>query len=383
MTSNAGATTPPAGAAGPAPRPATERAGPSASGPNAGTPEGRNEGGGNEQPGEGGDKKTDDGGEEGEKPSPLDPVFDFINPARAQRRLDGWFGRDPDAPSTKPAVPELGEPVFFDLSRPLGASRYSNELNYLYNVNSRNAPALQVLEYEYAFADWRSAELDLSYYNGNLQILTPFYQRTLGVGPRGNWAHGYQLSADVYTRSGNVGGSTVYVFGWKPERDSRFSTLTFLGANRALIGDFTPGGGSGLGSASGGMGSPGTTPGLRRYMAWRPTLNADFFYRVGEKVTLGLENDLFFGSGRAGEYLVLPFVTIETGEHAFFQFGTGYYHFEGGDQFSFFAHINIVNPSTKRKGPLPADDEGDRPGEGGDSRTGRLRRRLGRWVGAG
>lgn len=293
--------------------------------------------------------------EEEERAGLLDRIFEPIDPANFHRALDRGLGLDFGVRSERPEAPEIGEPVFFDVTRPLGDLKYGNELNYLYNSSTRRAPALQVIELEYNFADWRAAEFDLSYFDGNLQILTPFYQRTLGVGRRGNWVHGYQLSPDIYVRSGFVGGSAVYIFGWKPEAESRFSTLIFLGANRALINGFNP--------TPSGTAVPRLDPrhagggDERVFGAWRPVLNIDFFYDLGKKLTVGIENDLFFQAGRASEYLSFPFVTYKPGKHVFIQAGGGYYHFESQDQFTFLLHVNLVNPSTRR--PRARRVEGD------------------------
>jgi len=291
-------------------------------------------------------------GNEAEGDGPLDPIFDLIDPARLQREVDrvlgprfGWNRPKKE----RPEVPELGEPVFFDLTRPLGAKKYSNEINYLLNPSTKNAPTLQVIEYEYAFADWNSAELDLSYFNGSLEVLTPFYQRTLGVGQGGRSVRGLQVSPDLYLRSGFVGGSAVYAYGWKPGKESRFSLLSFLGANRILVGGFqfpNPNQ-SRFGSISPPEASIGAPSGDRVYGSWRPTFNLDLFYKLTEKLSLGIENDLFFGSGRSGEYFSFPFLTWEAGQHAFFQVGGGYYHFESRDQFTFLLHLNFVNPSVR------------------------------------
>ncbi len=304
--------------------------------------------------------------QEKEKDGPLDPFFDLIDPARFQRIIDRVFAGETDSrrpERERPEVPEIGEPVFFDLTRPLGARRYSNEFNYLLNPSTANAPTLQVLEYEYTFADWNSAELDLAYFNGNLEILTPFYQRTLGVGRAGRSVRGIQVSPDIYLRSGFVGGSAVYQYGWKPSKESRFSTLTFLGANRVLIGGFQFPASGAAARSSPLLATPAptrTSPDDRVYGAWRPTFNLDLFYKLTESVSLGIENDLFFQSGRASEYFSFPFVTWEAGQHAFFQVGGGYYHFESRDQFTFLLHLNFVNPSVK---------QGDEASGGTDEKT--------------
>ena len=262
-----------------------------------------------------------------------------------QRRFDELFGLDHGDVSNRPSVPEFTEPVFFDLARPLGAAKYSNEINYLYNSSSLNAPGLQIIEYEYALTDWRAAELDLSYFNGDLQILTPFYQRTLGVGSKRNWAHGFQLSLDVYLRSGFIGGSPVYLFAWKPEEESRFCSTFFVGANRALIGGFNPAR-FGMPGSIARTGSGSETD--RTFGSWRPLFNADFGYTLTERWAIAIENDFFFQTGVAAEHLSFPYVTYKPNENLFIQVGGGYYHFESRDQFTFFVHVNLVNPSGRR-----------------------------------
>lgn len=287
-----------------------------------------------------------------EEDGPLDPFFDLIDPAKFQRGLDkalaGRFERRRPRPE-RPEVPEIGEPVFFDLTRPLGAKRYSNEINYLFNSSTATAPTLQVIEYEYTFADWNSVELDLSFYDQILEVLTPFYQRTLGVGCGGRSVHGVQISTDIYRRSGFIGGTAVYNFGWKPSEESRFSLLSFIGANRQLIGGFfnptSPR--AGLGSMATSLATNRTATPDPIFGAWRPTFNIDLFYQLTETLTLGIENDLFFQTGRSSEYLSFPFLTWEAGQHSFFQAGGGYYHFEGRDQYTFLLHLNFVNPAVK------------------------------------
>jgi hypothetical protein len=312
--------------------------------------------------------RADQGGDADERPGRLDPLFRAVDPSRLQRLFDRTFDLDPGDRSRRPRAPEIGEPVFFDVTRPLGDLKYSNELNYLYNSSTGNAPALQAIEYEYTFGDWRAAEIDFLYYNGNLEVLTPFYQRTLGVGRRRNWVHGYQISPDLYLRSGFIGGTAVYALGWKPEEESKFSSLVFLGANRALIGGFQfPR-----------AGGPPVAPGDRVFGAWRPTVNVDVFYKLGEKLTLGFEADQFIQRGRAGEYLDFPFLTYEPGEHAFFQVGGGYYRFESRDQFTFFLHLNFVNPSRRKAREERAQDE---PEPDGPREHGPIRRGLDRLFG--
>lgn len=316
--------------------------------------------------------RSDEKGEGAEPKERLDPLFRVIDPARLQRAFDEMVGLDSGEVSRRPEASEIGEPVFFDLVRPLGDRKYSNELNYLFNSSTRNAPGLEVIEYESTFGDWRAAEIDLSYFNGNLEILTPFYQRTLGVGRRRNWVHGLQLSPDLYLRSGFVGGTAVYALGWKPEEKSKFSSLVFLGANRAIINGFHP---------TPAVGPP-VAPGDRVFGAWRPTVNVDLFHELSEKFTLGFEADQFLRRGKAGEFVDFPFLTYKAGRHAFFQAGGGYYRFESRDQFTFFLHLNFVNPSTRRSADAKAKAEAhlDPEPDGGDE-PGPIRRTFSRLLG--
>ena len=298
-----------------------------------------------------------------------EPLASGLDPGRPRRLFDCAFMFDAgEPPAPGPEAPEIGEPVFFDLTRPLGDRKGTVEFNYLFNSSTGIAPSLQVLEFEYTFAERRAAELNLSYFNGNLEILTPFYQRTLGVGRQGNWVHGYQVSPEVYLRSGFLGGSAVYTFGWKPDKESRFSALAFVGVNRALIGGFHPTPTSPRFSIN---------PGDRIYGSWRPIFNIDMFYKLSDKLSIGVENDLFFQSGRAAEYLAFPFLTYEPSERFFVQVGGGYYRFDSRDQFTFLVHLNFVQPPGRK----PRAAESEREGPVAETGSGRLRRCFGRLLG--
>src|SRR5438128_1703624 len=72
-------------------------------------------------------------------------------------------------------------------------------------------PASQFLEYEYVFADWRAAKLELEFAQGALETLEPGYQRTWGVGLRHNWVHGFQVFPELFLQEKFVGGTAAYV----------------------------------------------------------------------------------------------------------------------------------------------------------------------------
>ena len=85
-------------------------------------------------------------------------------------------------------------------------------------------PASQFLEYEYVVADWRAVKLELEFAQGALETLEPGYQRTLGVGPKHNWVHGFPVFPEIFIHDKFVGGTSAYMFNWKPTEESPFST---------------------------------------------------------------------------------------------------------------------------------------------------------------
>lgn len=271
---------------------------------------------------EGRESLTASGSEAGElrRPNLLGPVLSPINPARLHRRMDELLGLDDGDRSSRPEAPEIPEPVFFELVRPLGALKYESEVNYLYGAFTGGVPDLQVLELEYVFADWNAAKLELTYTDGNLETIEPGYQRTFGVGRRHNWVHGCQIFPEIFTQKPFVGGTAVYMFAWKPEERSAWSTMLMLGASRGLIeepkalagpGQMLPGRPAARRVASGLGGSSEPLEDV-----WRPVVVADFWYTLSPSLAVGMEDD-FFPSARFGEYLILPHVNWQPTAHVF------------------------------------------------------------------
>ncbi|HEX8200786.1 MAG TPA: hypothetical protein VF590_09880, partial [Isosphaeraceae bacterium] len=246
-------------------------------------------------------------------PDPFRPFFEAINLAQLHRRLDEALGFDAGTFASKPEVPEIPLAVFVEVIRPLGALKYENQTNYFVGAFTGSAPTLQALTYEYVFADWHSARVELTYPNGRLEALVPGYQRTLGVGPRGNWIHGFQIFTEIFLRRDVVGGRAFYIFGWKPEKESPWSTVLSLGADRASIE-----------GAAEQVGPMTRRPGLGEAgdegsgSVWRPFVSANAFYAFGPSLSVGIENDVF-PSSRLGEYLFLPNLTWRPTQHVFAQ----------------------------------------------------------------
>jgi hypothetical protein len=281
-------------------------------------------------------------------PDPFGPVFEAINPARLHRRLDEALGLDAGRDSPKPEAPEIPLAVFLEVIRPLGGLKYENQTNYFVGAFTGGAPTLQELSFEYVFADWNSARLELTYPNGNLEALVVGYQHTLGVGRRGNWIHGFQVIPEIFLQRDFVGGRAFYLLGWKPEKESPWSAALSLGADRASIegsealrGPMArqrPGPGGDAGGAEGGEGPASV---------WRPLISVDAFYTFGPSLSVGLENDLF-PSSQLGEYLILPNFTWRPTQHFFVQVGAGYYQLGSEGQATFMCRVNLLNPSPRR-----------------------------------
>jgi len=174
------------------------------------------------------------------RPDPLGPLLDPLNPARLHRRFDERRGLDADDQSDKPEAPEIPEPVFLEFTRPLGTLKYENELNYLIVAPTGRVPASQFLEYEYVFADWRAAKFEMEFSQGKLETLEPGYQRTLGVGRRHNWVHGFQVFPELFIQEKfdrRVGLQHVALGGCEPDDDPG----PRRGAPQAVSADDRPG----------------------------------------------------------------------------------------------------------------------------------------------
>jgi hypothetical protein len=305
------------------------------------------------QEGGGGQTGGAEGGGAEELPAPLDELFEALNPARLQRRFDDRLGLDTEQ-SRRPRAPELPLAVFVETVRPLGALKYENQLNYFVGAFTGDAPTLQTLTYEYVFADWNAARVELIAPGGRVEALGLGYQRTLGVGPNHNWAHGALVLPEVSLRgTGFVGGSAFYTAAWKPEEESPWTVGGSVGANRASFSNRP------LGGVEGGAGSMSlrmrAAAGEERAgpereeeaRVWRPFAALNVWYTFSPKLTVGLEADAY-AHARFGEYLVQPNLTWRPTKHFFVQMGAGWYEVAGHSQAAFMVRVNLLNPSGRR-----------------------------------
>ncbi len=323
-------------------------------GEGGGSGEGRGGGEGNGTPG---------GGAEDNFPAPFDAVAEALNPANIQRRFDAARGRDVRT-SDKPRAPEVPLALFVEAVRPLGALKYENQLSYQVGAFTGDAPTLSNVSAEYVFADWSAARVELIAPDGVARAVGFGYQHTLGVGPRGNWVHGALIQPEVaIDATGFVGGTALYTFAYKPDRESPWTATLSGGANRASFSTRPLGGAVDAGVGSMGVdrlgaGGAAGRDGSRRVgsdseaageesRVWRGYAGGNLFYTFSPRWTVGTEVDAFIHP-RFGEYLVMPNVTYRPTKHFFLQAGAGWYEVGGRSQAAFIVRANLLNPSGRR-----------------------------------
>ena len=258
-------------------------------------------------------------------PDPFGRAFDRLNPARLHRRLDEVLGFDTSDQSEKPEAPRIPRALFREVNGPLGALKYQNQVNYFGAAFTGNAPDLQRLTGESAFADWNVARFELAYLNGELETLLLGYHRTLGVGRRHNWVHGALVLPEYFVKDGLVGGSALYTFAWKPEQFSPWSTAVSVGALRGPVE---------LANIE------------EEARIWRPLIDAGVWYTFSPSLSVGVETSLL-PSSQFGQYLVLPHVNWSPSEHMLLQLGAGYYQFGSESQAVFMVRAKRVNHSPR------------------------------------
>ena len=286
-----------------------------------------------------------------ELPAPLDTLMEALNPARLQKAIDRRRGATVEQ-SDKPAVAEFPLAVFVESVRPLGSLKYDNQLNFLNADFTGDAQSLRTLTYEYLFADWHAARIELVAPGGRLDALGFGYQQTTRVGLRGNWADGFLVLPEVATTgSGFVGGSAFYTAVYKPERESPWTVGGSFGANRASMANRPISGETVAGVGTMGMRmaatAPPGSPAEEESRVWRPFAALNGWYAVNQKLTVGLELDAF-PHYKFGEYLVLPNLTYRPTKHFFIQFGAGYYELGGESQAAFMVRVNLLNTSSRK-----------------------------------
>lgn len=132
------------------------------------------------------------------------------------------------------AVPNIPEPMVFDMIRPLGARRGELEANTLAQVNLSGASrdVEWAPEVEYAIADGFAVEVELPFTNGRLTDYKIGLQGTFGTFRGGRSIHGVQYLGLHNRRDGGWSSSLLYLLGNR--FGDRLSTMTMVG-----VGDVT------------------------------------------------------------------------------------------------------------------------------------------------
>ncbi|GGB62001.1 hypothetical protein [Blastomonas aquatica] len=133
------------------------------------------------------------------------------------------------APVIAQDIPNVPEPLVFDMVRPLGAKRGELEINTLVqqNLSGPDRAVEWAPEIEYAVADGLAIELELPIEGLSVTDYKMGLQGTIGTFAGGRGIHGIQYLG-LYNRGDRRWESTlVYIAGFR--FDDRWSTLSMVG----------------------------------------------------------------------------------------------------------------------------------------------------------
>lgn len=134
-------------------------------------------------------------------------------------------------------VPNIPEPLLFDLVRPLGAIKGEMEVNALAQPSLEGGTLQWAPEIEYVFADGYAFELELPSENSNLAHYKLTLQGTFNNPPVTNMIHGWQLISKKSRDTGKYAADALYINGYRFSK--AWSTLNMLGIKRT---EFNSGG---------------------------------------------------------------------------------------------------------------------------------------------
>jgi hypothetical protein len=197
-----------------------------------------------------------------------------------------------DVPDTVPNIPE---PMFFDLVRPLGARKGELEVNSLFvqPLAGQERDFQWAPEAEYAVTDGVAIEPQVIFENGRLLGGQFTVQKTLGTLFRDKAIHGVLARAE-YLRPVRVSGEWLYL--WGARINQKWSLFTIQGLRRD---DFR---GSGF---------------------FQALVNPSVFYDVTKDVTIGLETNFAIGQKPKNVYRFIPQVHVKMPKNTSIQYGVG------------------------------------------------------------
>lgn len=154
----------------------------------------------------------------------------------------GWLagaGHGVHAQSLASETPRIAEPMVFDLVRPLGARAGEREVNALtFRPFRATAPTNWAPEFEYAYADGESLEIELPFADDRLVAYKFALQGTFGTGAGGRFIHGWQAITLYDREAGRIENSLLYIAGYR--FDARWSVLGMVGIEKAGLREAGP-----------------------------------------------------------------------------------------------------------------------------------------------
>ncbi|MEH3106712.1 MAG: hypothetical protein PGN09_05310 [Sphingomonas fennica] len=197
--------------------------------------------------------------------------------------------------AAQPAVPQIAEPLVFDMVRGLGARQGELETNVL--ATTPLSGQERVLEWapeiEYAVADNLAIEFELPFENRYLAELKVGVQGTFGTLDGGRIVHGFQYLGLYDRHDGSVSNALLYLIGRR--HSPRWSTMTMVG-----VGDVR-------------LGQSEEFAGL--------LVNHSTFYDLSNRTVLGLE--INWKTGPDGGLLLMPQIHRALTDHWKVQAGAG------------------------------------------------------------
>lgn len=198
-------------------------------------------------------------------------------------------------------LPDIPEPMVFDLVRPLGAEKGECEVNSLFSIplTGRQKKFFWAPETEYVLGRGYAIEPQLLFQNGEFQGFQFSGQKTFGTFWKNNAIHGALLRAEYIRPEQQLSSDAAYLCGARLNK--RWSFFGIPGLRR-------------LGYSRGG-----------RFVT---LLNASLFYHLRDNLVLGLENNLEL-TRHHNRILVTPQVHWTFTKNTQLQYGLGFEQSQG------------------------------------------------------
>lgn len=192
-------------------------------------------------------------------------------------------------------VPNIPEPLFFDLVRPLGAKRGELEVNALAQKSLKGGVVEWAPEIEYAFADNYAFELELPFENLNHTNYEFALQGTLNNRLTAGMIQGWLVVGEKNRGTGKYSAEALYINGYRISK--AWSTLNMFGLKRTIFG------------------SNGKTIAL---------MNNNIFYDYSQRLTYGIELNHEINQYGQWSYRLTPQIDLDLHRNVSLQTGLGF-----------------------------------------------------------